>query len=313
MGEPQVKGETADTILVAAKATESRALAALAQIQDLQGRTHWGAIEELFDLLDAGDPLVRSEAAQALAVTTRRLEQRSHSAVMIWHRDNTESLLHRVFEEMRQRLLDSPVSCREAVAETLGFLKHQTATEMLLATLGDPAALVRATVATALGRICDPLSVPQLSKTLQDESPWVRLAAADALGTIASQEGLPALLDALDDEHMLVRAGIASALGHIDHPKARAALVELTRSLDPELCWRAALGLGRVGDAAALAPLALLLDDEYVLFGRSIAQVAQRSIKAIERRERGLVGYVRRTLHSIRAFRRHSPTRSTRD
>lgn len=290
-------------ILATARPTEARALAEILEIARLENQSQWGALDELLGHLEAPDPLVRSEAARALARVTHRLLVRSRSSIITWHRDNTVALAERVLVEMRARLRGPSALSREGVAEALGFLKHQAATEMLLAALDDVEPAVRAAAAVSLGRIADPLTVAKLAGAMSDPSEWVRRSAASSLGAIAAPAAIPALTAALHDDQALVRASITTALGRFDHAKARLALRQLLEDPDPSVRWLAARGLGRVGDAGALAALAALVDDRYVLFGETVGQVAALSAERIVRRERGVIGTLRRALQALKAAR----------
>jgi HEAT repeat protein len=126
--------------------------------------------------------------------------------------------------------------------------------EALLADLQDPAAEVRAAAAFGLARLGTRDAVPQLEAAAADGAALVRAAAARALGELRT--GLPCLVGLLDDADSLVRQEAALGLGKLGDA---AAVEPLVGALDRGE-WAAARALGELGDRRAVSPLIAALD-----------------------------------------------------
>ncbi|QEU91212.1 HEAT repeat domain-containing protein [Streptomyces kanamyceticus] len=154
---------------------------------------------------------------------------------------------------------------RRAAAEALGAVGGLTATEALLAVLGD--ARVGEAAATALARLPEP-PVPALLALLTDgDSEAQRRCAALALGLAGRTEAAPpllAVLDALDaGAAPRLRAAAVDALAALRHRPAAGRLADLAADEDQPgtLRARALHALGRVGAPESLPVVLAALRD----------------------------------------------------
>ncbi len=142
-------------------------------------------------------------------------------------------------EKQRQRLASpEPEERRDAVTR-LGSIGRSDASRVALSALSDPAAIVRATAAQAV------LSLP-------------------------SDQSAEALIPLLGDADEFVRREVAYALGKTKSRSATNPLIKLL-SEDKKQSVRgaAAVGLGQIGDEAAVVPLAQLLAIQQSSTGKS--------------------------------------------
>jgi hypothetical protein len=149
---------------------------------------------------------------------------------------------------LRSALADSDACVRRLAAPLLGRVRHASATDAMLATLGSADAGVRATAALALGFGEDVRGAGALEERLrQDSAPRVRATAAWALGEMERPESAQALIDALKDQEPLVRQSAARALGEIENAAAIPALTDLLKSdRDAGVRQAAAYALGEI-------------------------------------------------------------------
>jgi len=176
---------------------------------------------------------------------------------------------------------------------------EEAAADLLLELLArpgrDPRDLERRSqAATLLGRFGDPRAEAPLLELLATEEPTLQAAAAESLGRLGSHRARPALLSLTTAPALAVRAAALEALGRIGDatdlprleqalepagppeihravlrglpglgPAALALLDEQRRAAtDPELRRLAAQGIGRLGLAAGIEPLAALAEDD---------------------------------------------------
>jgi HEAT repeat protein len=279
---------------------DDQALACLQRISALTGEISQPAVHELIRYLGDEDPLVRWQAGLALANTAMWLRRRAHLGASIWDRQATELTFSGLLMLLRQGLKDTSPERRAATADALALWDHEVVVAFLIEAMSDKEPDVRVSVANALGRIRDKAAVSVLLAALQDPCAWVRRAAADALGAITDPKTVPALQQAIGDEQPLVRASVACALGHFHTARARETLELCVRDADPAMRWYAARGLGRIGNPKSAALLRSLRTDGSVLFGRSLASVANAAIATIEKRERGFWNWLRSLFYAIR-------------
>ncbi len=267
----------------------------------LGGDLHGDAVETLLDFLRDPHPFVRWHASEALAETARVSQGRGPLGSMLWVRRSDRFLTFKEFWMRLERgLRDGKARTRAAIVDGLGLWGHPRAIDPLVSALQeDDAPLVRASAAAALGRIGDRQGARPLGKSLTDESLWVRSAAGHALGRIAAPESVDALKDALSDAQSLVRGSVTAALGNIVTDRARRTLVQCLKNGDPVVRWYAARGLAKIGGVESIVPLEALLEDDTVLFDRSIGEMAQVAIKAIEERSNSPWHWLRRQFHVI--------------
>ena len=265
----------------------------------LGGDLRADAADNLLDFLNDSHPFVRWRASRALAETARGLQGGGPLGGSLWIRHSNHFLTFDAFWKLlEQRIEDGDARCRVAIVDGLGLWGHPRGIDLLISALKrDDAPVVRAAAANALGSIGDRQAVRPLIDALRDECLWVQRAAGHALGQIAAPESVDALRDALSDAESLVRASVAAALGHISTTKVRRTLVECLQDEDPAVRWYAARSLANVGEVENIVPLEALLEDEAVLFGRSIGEMARSAIEAIERRSASPWHWLRKKVH----------------
>jgi len=258
------------------------------------------AIDRLLPLLADRDPLVRSDAARALAEAAERLAKQARTSLVIWHRPGDQDQLQALLQQIERRVALAEPQEREALAETLGHMRDHRATDLLVDMLQDENAGVRTAAADGLARTRDPLTVPSLLEASADPDPWVRRAIVSALGPIETPEALVGLLMAVEDTEALVRTAAARSLAHYPKAQSREALERLCQDLDPSVRLTAARTLCQIGDAGSLDELDALCADDTVCSGIVIGDVAAASIAEIRRRERGPRATLRRLYHRSR-------------
>ncbi|MCC7352552.1 MAG: HEAT repeat domain-containing protein [Anaerolineae bacterium] len=197
-----------------------------------------------------------------------------------------------------------------AAAEGLGRLRDAESVGALLAALETTEPAVRASIVTALGQTGAAEALPALLAALNDDVPAVRWAAAGALGQLGHAEASSALATRLaasvrrrEDpdparrgrrrrieepfvkEPVMMRRRLVWSLSRAGGgSEAVAALVRALDDVDAEVRRRAALALGKIGDATALPALGAHLDDVGDEGGGPVAEAAQAAIVALEAR-----------------------------
>lgn len=267
----------------------------------LGGDLHGDAVDFLLDFLGDPHPFVRWHASEALAETAHTLQGRGPLDSVLWTRRPDHLLTFKEFwRRLEGRMQEGNTKCRTSIADGLGLWGHPRAINPLISALQeDEAPLVRVSAADALGRIGDRQAAQSLGEALTDESLWVRSAAAQALSQIAAPESVDALRDALSDAESLVRGNATAALGHIATGRARRTLIECLQNRDPVVRWYAARGLAEIGEVDGILPLEGLLEDNAIFFGRSIGEMAQSAIEAIEERSKSPWHWLRKQFHVI--------------
>ena len=152
---------------------------------------------------------------------------------------------------------------RAFAVKGLAALKDRAAIPVLMPLLssGDRPVLIEAI--RALGRIGDPASADPLLKIVQDAStaPHVRLEAVSALGGVHATAAADVLLDLLADPNPSIRAAALQSTAALD-PEI---FITVLSGLDPDPNWsvRAALGalLGTLTPGIGLPRLTAMLDD----------------------------------------------------
>jgi HEAT repeat protein len=162
-------------------------------------------------------------------------------------------------------LADKEEFVRQQVAYALGRTRSNTAVVALIERLADKKDSVRGAAAVALGQIGDATAVTSLAailnptaglnpskkdKSKRERNPFVLRAAAHSLGQIRNRAALPALIFVLQDENA-----------------------------EGDVRREAAIALGAIGDAAAIAPLnsVLMAGDPY------LAEAAHEALRRISR------------------------------
>ena len=184
------------------------------------------AVKPLIADLKDNDPLVRSNAVQALgaikdpravepliAVLNDKDPLIQRQAVKAVGRINDLRALEPLIKVLQNR--EKKPHVRMSSAEALGTMGDSRAVEPLVAALNDPYWDVRAHSAEALGRIRDPRAVEPLIAALKDQDATVRGNAADGLAKIRDPRAIEALSTALTDKSKTVRKKAARALAVI--------------------------------------------------------------------------------------------------
>ena len=124
---------------------------------------------------------------------------------------------------------------------------------------GDPA--VRQNAAIALGTIGDPAGFAPLAEALVTGSADVRFQAVTSMVEIAPAQSYQLLLGALDDRDHEVVGAAALGLGAIGDGAAVARLVPVLEHAKPTVRFDVAYALAQLGDGRGRAVLATALDD----------------------------------------------------
>ncbi len=280
------------------------ALTRCIEIQSYAGSTNREIASALMASLTDDDPLVRWEAALALAKTAQNLENPQLGRVLR-SKGDAPLTLDELLAWIQRDLGESDIARREAISDALGHWPQQAAVQLLREAMHDEASGVRASAARSLGRLGAMEATDSLLAMLEDPSLWVRRAAADALGTIGDTRAVGPLSSMAAQGPMLTRVAAISALGQLPSREARQQLIECLSDECGEIRWNGARALEQIGTVAALPGLERLLSDDYTLFDQSIHRIAQSTILAIRQREQGawhairhaifrLLGWVRR-------------------
>jgi HEAT repeat protein len=181
------------------------------------------AVNPLIADLRDKDPLVRSQAVQALGVIG---DPRAVEPLIVVLNDKNPLIQRQAIKALGrikdQRavgplivvLIDSDRKphVRMSAAEVLGMIGDDSAVDSLIAALHDGHWEVRAHAAEALGRIKDPRAVEPLIETLKDQDATVRGNAVDGLAKIKDPRAIEPLAVTLTDKSRIVRKKAARAL-----------------------------------------------------------------------------------------------------
>ncbi len=272
----------------------------------LGGQISQTAIQKLIAYLGDEHCLVRWQAGVSLGEIGAQLRKRARLGWPTIGKQSPELTFSGLLVLLRQGLQDDDPLRRAATADALALWDHEAVVGFLIPAMQDPEPLVRVSVATALGKLRDKAAVDVLISALADPSLWVRRAAAEALGAIEDERAAAGLQRVWLDPSPLVRASAVCALGHMPNGRAREVLEKATEDQDGCVRWYAARALGRVGSMSSL-PALRLLDDSFRLFDRSIGEMAEESMRAITRRERGVWHWLRKQFFALRDGVRRSP------
>ena len=153
------------------------------------------AVEPLIRVLNDKDPLIQRQAIKALG---RIQDRRAVGPLIIVLIDS-----------------DREPYVRMSAAEVLGRIGDDSAVDSLIAALHDDHWEVRAHAAEALGMIKDPRAVEPLIAALKDQDATVRGNAVDGLAKIRDPRAIEPLAGALTDKSRTVRKKAARALSAI--------------------------------------------------------------------------------------------------
>lgn len=156
---------------------------------------------------------------------------------------------------LEQALNDHDSSVRYWAAYSLGILDDFRAVDALVQALKDEDDEVGLQAANSLAKIGE-VALPELLAALEirdDQSPAAAFAA-HALGQIGDEAALEPLLKAFREEQSALRAWIGGALVNFGE-RAVPALIEMLEDKDQNIAYDAALFLGKIKNAWAIAPL----------------------------------------------------------
>ena len=160
---------------------------------------------------------------------------------------------------------DPSSSIRAVIAESLGDIGDDRASNFLIEHLEDPAELVRYTSAKALGSMKNPNEPIKIGEalitSLSDTSVLVQHASVVALGQLHSAQAAPALVKALLDPRPLWYTAISDALASIGTPIVPY-LIDTLDHTNPSIRAGVATALGGIGDSSAVPALTQALLDE---------------------------------------------------
>src|SRR6185436_7491759 len=142
-------------------------------------------------------------------------------------------------------------------------VQERSTTRALVRALEDRSATVRREAAFALGLMGDTTAVPAIASRFDKElDAGARETMVTALGFLGAQAGAPAVGKALGGKRETERWAAALAAARI---RARSLITPLTVAAEdprPEMRWRVAYALGRIGDAAGAPALRNLARDK---------------------------------------------------
>jgi HEAT repeat protein len=144
----------------------------------------------------------------------------------------------------------------------------------------------RRQAAVALGHARDGRALPALRDALADPDEVVRKEAAWALGTLGDRRAIAALLGALADPDLDVVDRAHGALEQFGPAVTDGAIAALGDA-SPEVRWRAAALLGKVGDARALVALEQVQaqDSTELWLDTRVRDIASQAMDQIRQRQ----------------------------
>lgn len=261
------------------------------------------AVDRLIEVLQSGNPEVRSRAAWSLGVIGSGRSVQPLVQALTDPDADVRSKVAGALKKMPASSLDplidalrdpSPDLRREA-AQVLGEIKDIRAITPLIKSLDDGDERVRAGAAGALEKIGSP-AIESLQEALQDEDRAMRVRAGEILKKLGwetptetdeiealisqgqweqvaamGELAMDRLLVALGDESPDRRRGAAWALGVIRNPKAVPPLIGALEDPDTSVRRGAAWALGVIGNRGATEALTRSLRDEDAEMRRKVA------------------------------------------
>ena len=116
--------------------------------------------------------------------------------------------------------LDVRCAVLGAIVKVIQDQPNPKLTELLIAALQDPAAIMRAEAASGLGQINITAALPHLITACGDVDVDVRKAAVSAIGKVGDASSLPTLQAALDDPETVVKVLAKVAIGLLERRSA---------------------------------------------------------------------------------------------
>jgi HEAT repeat protein len=194
-----------------------------------------------------------------------------------------ETLHDAAVAELRALEKSTSPRVRRLAAQALARTAEPAALELLRTMLRDePSQLSKIQIAYALGRAGDAQAVTDLRAMLTAERRDVRLDAARSLVQLGDDSGARALRAMLDiDTHRIGAAGLLARLG--DQEGLEVLRAEATsKQASAEARMRAAVALGRAGDASVRPQLVEILADRRYNVGAADALAALGDPAAVE-------------------------------
>jgi len=174
---------------------------------------------------------------------------------------------------VRALLHDRALSTRAAAARALGLIQERSTGRALVTALADRSATVRREAAFALGLLGDSTAAGPVALRWEHEiDPGAREAMVTALGYLGAQAGAPAVARALEGKRESERWAAALAAARIRARVLTSPLTAQADALHPEMRWRVAYALGKIGDKAGAPALRNLAHDRSELVRMSAAR-----------------------------------------
>jgi len=177
-------------------------------------------------------------------------------------------------------LKDPDGAIRSQVAEALGELKDEAATDALIEALNDDRWPVRRNAAWALGEISSVRAVLYLINAFRKTWEGIDAYCAEALVKIGKPAVKP-LLQAIDSQDLNTRYWSIEALGQIGDSRAVEPLIALLSDRDATIRYGSTKALGAIADSKAFDPLTKALRDPSDMVKRQ----AQRSMRKLVSKE----------------------------
>jgi two-component system KDP operon response regulator KdpE len=172
-----------------------------------------------------------------------------------------EGIMAKSFDELVRDLENDDVQVRQDAAQSLGGLGDSRAVKPLITAMADKDWWVRSNVVEALVQI-GVSAVEPLIATLEDENSATRETATEALVQIGMSAVEP-LIATLEDKNNTTRKIAAETLGKLGDARAvEPLIVVLQDDKDGDVRISAAWALGKLGDARVVEPLIAALGDE---------------------------------------------------
>lgn len=216
----------------------------------------------------------------------------------------------RVIDPLIGALNDENQYVRRAVFSVLGELKSDKAVLPLIGTFKDEDWQIRLQAPEILVEFGNKIEEPLLV-ALKDDNKWAKVGAANVLGRIRSEEAVLSLIGLLEDQERTVRDEAAVALSRIKSERAVEPLLDLLKHEtsyvreeaawvlgemkskdavqpliqalgDRDICWMAAVALGKIGDQQAIEPLKKKMEN----FDTRVGQAAAWALARMKSRAR---------------------------
>jgi HEAT repeat protein len=211
----------------------------------------------------------------------------------------------RASEILLRGLKDEELAVRRAALVSLGRRRDPGTAPAVEALLADPDVLIRHVAVRVAAQVGGPRAAERIAQLADDPVESIRMETAEALADLGSEESIDALETLLQDQSAEVRKRAAEALAHVGTVRAAEALVgalrdltsreaaqtqlmkmgelaqrallNATRSAEPELRAAAAETLGQLGQQHVVPTLKLLLRDS----DARVRAAAEAAVKAL--------------------------------